>query len=64
MKIEHIAKGNIRKTHLFNSQPAEQNIKNIDVMLQSILDKLDKMKERISNLEHRAQGAIPKVKNG
>lgn len=44
-------------------QPAQQKT-NIDDVLQKILDKLDKMDERISKLEYRTQGAAPKVRNG
>lgn len=51
-----------------NNSNEEQKRKNqpppAENMLKQILDKLNKMNERISNLEHRAQGAIPKNKNG
>lgn len=36
----------------------------IEVLLNQILDKLNKMDNRILNLEKRSQGAIPKNKNG
>lgn len=49
-------KSNERKTNEANSS--------IDKTLQQILEKLNKMDERISKLEYRAQGAIPKTKNG
>lgn len=49
-----------------NKKPQRQGPSNtnIDSTLQQILDKLNKMDERILNLEKRTQGAIPKTKNG
>lgn len=58
MKTEWIAGRNIRKKHV------QINTNNIAAKLQRILDRLDKMDERIFNLEHCTQATIPKGKNG
>lgn len=44
-------------------KPNQTNYSSVDTMLQQILEKLNKMDERISKLEYRAQGAIPKSRN-
>lgn len=46
------------------SQHQDTTNTNTDNILKQILDKLNKMDERILNLEKRAQGAIPKTRNG
>lgn len=43
--------------------PSQQN-SSVEHTLQLILQKLSKMDDRISKLEYRAQGAMPKSKNG
>ena len=54
---------NLPKMVSTNQKPNQTNYSSVDTMLQQILEKLNKMDERISKLEYRAQGAIPKSRN-
>lgn len=50
--------------HQQQQQQQAQSKFNTDEILQQILDKLTVMENRITDLEHRVRGAIPKQRNG
>ena len=63
MLYSQVAAGK-RETSTNQVPPTTYPTANSDVILQQILEKLNKMDQRISTLEYRSQGAIPKTKNG
>lgn len=64
-----VASNNIKETNNQNQNKNKtdnqnQNKSSIDATLNLILDKLNALDRRITNLENRSLGAIPKVRNG